>query len=89
MKEKNKKWKTIIKRMKMSAMVVTVVAAALQLGGCGVGSYQARWCKMCETVISARAVAATTAREFMVKRRETRTPSHSIPQLIYSHISFL
>jgi hypothetical protein len=31
-----------MKRMKTVAMVVMVVAAALQLGGCGVGSYQAR-----------------------------------------------
>jgi hypothetical protein len=31
-----------MKRMKMAAMLVMVVAVALQLGGCGVGSYQAR-----------------------------------------------
>ena len=31
-----------MKRMKTVAMVVMVVAVALQLGGCGVGSYQAR-----------------------------------------------
>ncbi len=31
-----------MKRMKKVAMLVMVVAAALQLGGCGVGSYQAR-----------------------------------------------
>jgi hypothetical protein len=31
-----------MKRMKMAAMLVMVVAIALQLGGCGVGSYQAR-----------------------------------------------
>jgi len=31
-----------MKRMKKAAMAVMVVAAALQLGGCGVGSYQAR-----------------------------------------------
>jgi hypothetical protein len=31
-----------MKRMKIAAMVVMVVAAALQLGGCAVGSYQAR-----------------------------------------------
>ena len=31
-----------MKRMKTAAMVVMVMAVALQLGGCGVGSYQAR-----------------------------------------------
>jgi hypothetical protein len=31
-----------MKRMKIAAMLVMVVAVALQLGGCGVGSYQAR-----------------------------------------------
>jgi len=31
-----------MKRMNTVAMLVMIVAAALQLGGCGVGSYQAR-----------------------------------------------
>ena len=31
-----------MKRMKMAAVLVMVLAVALQLGGCGVGSYQAR-----------------------------------------------
>lgn len=32
----------MMRRMKMAAILVMVVAFALQLGGCGVGSYQAR-----------------------------------------------